>query len=133
MGIRVCIINVEAIMIEELDRIWNLRVAIIDTDCHQRRRGRISMDDPDTCYILSGWKAISGYNMDELGGPSAFGYNLNIPLPPGTVMRALCMSLILVLLFGYKPDRLSTRDQTTITRTFSQYEFYGQGICRAEP
>ena len=45
--------------------------------------------------------------MDEFGGPSAYGYNINIPLPPGTGDEGILYVLdhvVLPILEEYKPD-----------------------------
>lgn len=85
-----CIINVEAVMVEHLrQRFGNMRVAIIDTDAHHGDGTQdIYWNDPDTLVISfhqDGRTLYPGTGfVEEFGGPSAVGYNVNIPLAPGT-------------------------------------------------
>jgi acetoin utilization deacetylase AcuC-like enzyme len=90
-GIRgFCTVNTEAIMIEHLRQKYGVRrVAIVDTDVHHGDGTQdIYYHDPDVLFISlhQDGRTLypgSGFN-EELGGPGAYGTNLNIPLPPGT-------------------------------------------------
>ncbi len=85
-----CIINIEAVMLERIRQEFaNLKVAIVDTDCHHGDGTQdIYWNDKDTLFISlhqDGRTLYPGTGfIDELGGPGAYGYNINIPLPPGT-------------------------------------------------
>lgn len=108
-----CIVNMEAIMIEHMRKLNpSLRVAIIDSDCHHGDGTQdIYWNDKDTLFISfhqDGRTLFPGTgHMDEFGGPSAYGYNVNIPLPPGTGDQGFLHVLdhvILPILDEYKPD-----------------------------
>lgn len=108
-----CVVNVEAIMIEKLRQIYGpLRVAIVDTDCHHGDGTQdIYWNDKDTLFISfhqDGRTLYPGTGfMDEFGGPNAYGYNINIPLPPGTGDEGFLYILdnvVLPILEDYKPD-----------------------------
>ena len=108
-----CIVNMEAIMIEHMRaQNPNLKVAIIDSDCHHGDGTQdIYWNDPNTLFISFHQDGRTLYpgtgHVDEFGGPSAYGYNLNIPLPPETgdegFMHVLD-NVILPILDEYKPD-----------------------------
>ncbi len=85
-----CNINNEAIMIERLRHEYGVRrVAIIDTDCHHGDGTQdIYWHDPDTLFISLHQDGRTLYpgtgSATEMGGPSALGTTINIPLPPET-------------------------------------------------
>lgn len=85
-----CVANIEAVMVEYIRRYYGVRkIAIVDTDCHHGDGTQdIFYNDPDTLFISlhqDGRTLYPGTGFpDEDGGPSASGYTLNIPLPPGT-------------------------------------------------
>jgi acetoin utilization deacetylase AcuC-like enzyme len=85
-----CNINNEAIMIERLRHEYGVRrVAIVDTDCHHGDGTQdIYWHDPDTLFISlhqDGRTLYPGTGaVTEMGGPSALGATVNIPLPPET-------------------------------------------------
>ncbi len=108
-----CIVNMEAIMIEHMrQENPSLKVAIIDSDCHHGDGSQdIYWNDKDTLFISfhqDGRTLFPGTgHIDEFGGPAAYGYNLNIPLPPGTGDEGFLHVLdhvILPILDEYKPD-----------------------------
>jgi len=108
-----CVINIEAVMIEHLRRHYgDLRVAVVDTDCHHGDGTQdIYWHDPDTLFISihqDGRTLYPGSGFpDEFGGPNAFGTTLNIPLPPGTTDDGLLHvidHLVLPVLEEWKPD-----------------------------
>lgn len=108
-----CIINIEAIMLEELrTRYGHRRVAIIDTDCHHGDGTQdIYWNDRDTLFISfhqDGRTLYPGTGfIDEFGGPGAIGYNINVPLPPGTGQEGFLYvldNLVLPILDEYKPE-----------------------------
>ncbi|HQN20203.1 MAG TPA: histone deacetylase, partial [Syntrophobacteraceae bacterium] len=81
-----CNINIEAIMIEYLRNRYGVdRVAVVDTDCHHGDGTQdIYWHDPDTLYISvhqDGRTLYPGSGFyDEMGGPTALGSTVNIPL-----------------------------------------------------
>lgn len=108
-----CIVNMEAIMIEHMRKENpDLKVAIIDSDCHHGDGTQdIYWNDKNTLFISFHQDGRTLYpgtgHIDELGGPSAYGYNLNIPLPPGTGDEGFLHVLdnvILPILGDFKPD-----------------------------
>jgi acetoin utilization deacetylase AcuC-like enzyme len=85
-----CIINIEAVMLEKIRHEYgHFRSVIVDTDCHHGDGTQdIYWNDKDTLFISfhqDGRTLYPGTGfIDEFGGPSAVGYNINIPLPPQT-------------------------------------------------
>ncbi len=108
-----CIINIEAVMVEHLRRhVRDLRVAIVDTDCHHGDGTQdVYWHDPDTLFISihqDGRTLYPGSGFpDEFGGPNAYGSTLNLPLPPGTTDEGLLHAIdhfVLPVLEDWKPD-----------------------------
>jgi len=108
-----CIINIEAVMLENIrQRFGNRRIAIVDTDCHHGDGTQdIYWNDRDTLYISfhqDGRTLYPGTGFpDEFGGPAAIGYNINVPLPPETGDEGFLYvldNLVLPILKEYKPD-----------------------------
>ncbi len=113
-----CNVNNEAVMIEYIRDHYpppngrNFRIAIVDTDVHH---GDGSQDffwnDPDTLFISlhqDGRTLYPGSGfIEEAGGPSALGRNINIPLPPGTSDEGylyVVRNAVLPMLEDFKPD-----------------------------
>ncbi len=108
-----CIVNIEAVMLERIRQEYGpLRVAIVDTDCHHGDGTQdIYWNDKDTLFISfhqDGRTLYPGTGfIDELGGPAAYGYNINIPLPPQTGEEGFLYVLdhvVLPILEEYQPD-----------------------------
>ncbi|MDI3481326.1 MAG: hypothetical protein PWQ97_981 [Tepidanaerobacteraceae bacterium] len=108
-----CIINIEAVMLENVrQRFGNRRIAIVDTDCHHGDGTQdIYWNDKDTLYISfhqDGRTLYPGTGfLDEFGGPAAMGYNINIPLPPETGEEGFLYvldNLVIPILEEYKPE-----------------------------
>jgi acetoin utilization deacetylase AcuC-like enzyme len=108
-----CIINIEAVGLEYArQRYGDMRVAIVDTDCHHGDGTEdIYWNDPDTLFISFHQDGRTLYpgtgDIDELGGPGAFGYNVNIPLPPNTGdagFHYILENTVMPILEDYKPD-----------------------------
>lgn len=108
-----CVINIEAVMLEHIRRHYrDLRVAIIDTDCHHGDGTQdIYANDPDTLFVSfhqDGRTLYPGSGFpDEMGGPTAYGTTINIPVPPGTTDEGFLYAtenLILPILEDWKPD-----------------------------
>jgi acetoin utilization deacetylase AcuC-like enzyme len=108
-----CNINIEAVMIEYLRETYGIdRVAIVDTDCHHGDGTQdIYWHDPDTLFISlhqDGRTLYPGTGFHyEMGGPTALGTTVNIPLPPRTSEEGFLYVLdqaILPILEDFKPD-----------------------------
>lgn len=108
-----CVINIEAVMIEHLRRHYrDFRVAVIDTDCHHGDGTQdIYWNDPDTLFVSfhqDGRTLYPGTGFpEEMGGPTAYGTTVNIPVPPETTDEGFlyCIdNLISPILEDWKPD-----------------------------
>lgn len=108
-----CVTNIEAVMIENIrQKYGNLKVAIIDTDAHHGDGTEdIYWNDKNTLFISihqDGRTLYPGTGfIDELGGPNAYGYNINIPLPPNTGDEGFLYvldNLVLPIIKDFKPD-----------------------------
>ncbi len=108
-----CIVNIEAVMIEYIRRHYrNLRVAIVDTDCHHGDGTQdIYWNDPNTLFISlhqDGRTLYPGSGFpSEFGGPNGYGTTLNIPLPPNSTDEAyhyVLDNFVLPVLDDWKPD-----------------------------
>ena len=108
-----CIINNEAIMIEHMRKENpDLKVAIVDTDCHHGDgTSDIYWNDSNTLFISLHQDGRTLYpgtgSVDEIGGPSGCGYTINIPLPPGTSDEGslyVIRHAVLPILDEFKPD-----------------------------
>ena len=136
-----CIINIEAVMIERIrQQNKDLRVAIVDTDCHHGDGTQdIYWNDKNTLFISfhqDGRTLYPGTGfLDELGGPSAYGYNINIPLPPGTGEEGFLYVLdnvVLPILDEYKPDIIinSAGQDNHYTDPLTNMNFTAQGYAK---
>ncbi|HBD08545.1 MAG TPA: histone deacetylase [Syntrophobacteraceae bacterium] len=108
-----CNINIEAIMVEFIRDAYGIdRIAIVDTDCHHGDGTQdIYWHDPDTLFISmhqDGRTLYPGSGFDyELGGPTAVGTTVNIPLPPRTSEEGFLYALdhaVLPILGEFKPE-----------------------------
>jgi acetoin utilization deacetylase AcuC-like enzyme len=135
-----CNVNNEAVMIEYLRKGYNIdRVAIVDTDCHHGDGTQdIYWHDPDTLYISihqDGRTLYPGSGFpDELGGPTAAGTTLNIPLPPYTSEEGFLFVLkevILPVLEEFKPDIIvnSAGQDNHFTDPITNMNFSAQGYA----
>lgn len=114
LGVRgFCVVNTEAVMIEKMRAEHGpLKVAIIDTDAHHGDGTQdIYWNDPDTLVISlhqDGRTLYPGTGfIDEFGGPGAYGYNINIPLPPETGDEGFMYvldHLVLRIIDDFNPD-----------------------------
>ncbi|WP_258360431.1 histone deacetylase family protein [Moorella sulfitireducens] len=136
-----CNINIEAIMIEYIRRNYGKkRIAIVDTDCHHGDGSQdIYWHDPDTLYISihqDGRTLYPGSGfLNEFGGPNAYGYNLNLPLPPETGEEGFLYALehfILPVLADFKPDLVinSAGQDNHYTDPITNMRFSAQGYAR---
>jgi acetoin utilization deacetylase AcuC-like enzyme len=108
-----CNINIEAVMIEHMrDNYGIKKIAVVDTDCHHGDGTQdIYWHDPDVLFISlhqDGRTLYPGSGfVDEMGGPSAYGYTLNVPLPPQTSDDGylyVIENLVMPVLEDFKPD-----------------------------
>lgn len=136
-----CVVNVEAVMLERIRQEFGpLRVAIVDTDCHHGDGTQdIYWNDKDTLFISfhqDGRTLYPGTGfMDEFGGPSAYGYNINIPLPPGTGEEGFLYVLdnvVIPILDEYKPDIIinSAGQDNHYTDPITNMNFTAQGYAK---
>lgn len=135
-----CNINIEAVMIEYLRETYGVdRVAIIDTDCHHGDGTQdIYWHDPDTLFISmhqDGRTLYPGSGFQyELGGPTAAGYTVNIPLPPRTSEEGFLFALkniVLPILEDFKPDLIvnSAGQDNHYTDPLTNMNFSAQGYA----
>ena len=118
----------------------NLRVAIVDTDCHHGDGTQdIYWNDKDTLFISfhqDGRTLFPGTGfVDEFGGPGAYGYNINIPLPPGTGEEGFLYVLenvVMPILEEYKPDIIvnSAGQDNHYTDPITNMNFTAQGYAK---
>jgi len=136
-----CLINVEAVMLENIrKRFGNKKVAIIDSDCHHGDGTQdIYWNDRNTLFISfhqDGRTIFPGSGfLDELGGPGALGYNINIPLPPHTGEEGFLYildNLVLPILNEYKPDLIinSAGQDNHYTDPITNMKFTAQGYAK---
>lgn len=135
-----CIINTEAVMLENLRQIFgNIKAAIIDTDCHHGDGTQdIYWNDKNTLFISfhqDGRTLYPGTGFpDEFGGPAAIGYNINIPLPPQTGDEGFLYvidNVVLPILEEYKPDIIinSAGQDNHYTDPITNMNFTAQGYA----
>lgn len=135
-----CNINIEAVMIEYLREKYGInRVAIVDTDCHHGDGTQdIYWHDPDTLFISihqDGRTLYPGSGFQyELGGPTALGTTINIPLPPRTSEEGFLYALkhaVLPLLQDFKPDLIvnSAGQDNHYTDPLTNMNFSAQGYA----
>ena len=135
-----CIINIEAVGLEYArQRYGDMRVAIVDTDCHHGDGTEdIYWNDPDTLFISFHQDGRTLYpgtgDIDELGGPAAFGYNVNIPLPPNTGdagFHYILENTVMPILEEYEPDIVinSAGQDNHYTDPLTNMNFSAQGYA----
>ncbi len=135
-----CNINIEAIMVEYLRETYKVdRVAIVDTDCHHGDGTQdIYWHDPDTLFISlhqDGRTLYPGSGFTyEMGGPTAAGTTINIPLPPRTSEEGFLYTLdhaILPILDEFKPDLIvnSAGQDNHYTDPITNMNFSAQGYA----
>ncbi len=135
-----CNINIEAIMIEYLRETYNIdRVAIVDTDCHHGDGTQdIYWHDPNTLFISlhqDGRTLYPGTGFCyEMGGATAAGTTINIPLPPNTSEEGFLYALdhaILPILEDFKPQLIvnSAGQDNHYTDPITNMNFSAQGYA----
>ena len=113
-GIRgFCTINIEAVMVEYLRSRYGIKkIAVVDTDVHHGDGSQdIFYHDPNVLYISfhqDGRTLYPGTGFpDEAGSPAAWGYNINLPLLPGSgdkEIHRLFDGLIKPILDDFEPE-----------------------------
>lgn len=136
-----CVVNNEAVMIERLRKDFGpLKVAIVDTDAHHGDGTQdIYWNDQDTLVISlhqDGRTLYPGTGfLDECGGPSAYGYNINIPLPPNTGEAGFLYVLnevVMPILDDFKPDVIvnSAGQDNHYSDPITNMNFTAQGYAK---
>lgn len=136
-----CIVNTEAIGLAYARKKYgDMRVAIVDTDCHHGDGTEdIYWNDPDTLVISfhqDGRTLYPGTGpISDLGGPAAYGLNINIPLPPNTGDEGFLYVLentVLPILAEYKPDLIinSAGQDNHYSDPLTNMNFSAQGYAK---
>ena len=109
-----CTINNEAVMVDYIRQKYgsDLKIAVVDTDAHHGDGTQdIFYHDPNVLHIClhqDGRTLFPGTGFTKhLGGPTAKGYTLNLPLPPNTTDQGLHYALdnlISPVLNDFGPD-----------------------------
>ena len=131
----------EAVGIERIrQEHGDLRVAIIDTDCHHGDGTQdIYWNDKNTLVISFHQDGRTLYpgsgSIDEFGGPGGYGYNINIPLPPGTSDEGFLYVLdnvVMPILDEYKPDLIinSAGQDNHYSDPLTSMNFSAQGYAK---
>lgn len=135
-----CIVNVEAVALEHIRaKYGDLKVAIVDSDCHHGDGTEdIYWNDKDTLFISFHQDGKTLYpgtgSIQDFGGPSAYGYNVNIPLPPGTSDEGFLYVLdnvVLPILEDFQPDIIinSAGQDNHYTDPLTSMNFTAQGYA----
>lgn len=135
-----CNINIEAVMIEYLRAHYGIdRVAIVDTDCHHGDGTQdIYWHDPDTLFISmhqDGRTLYPGTGFErDIGGPTALGSTVNIPLPPRTSEEGFLHVIdhvVLPILEEFKPQLVinSAGQDNHYTDPITNMNFSAQGYA----
>ncbi|WP_240910115.1 histone deacetylase [Desulfopila sp. IMCC35008] len=136
-----CIVNIEAVMVEYIRRHYGIRkIAIIDSDCHHGDGTQdIFYNDPDTLFISihqDGRTLYPGSGfIQESGGPSAPGYTINLPLPPGTSEEGFDMVMervVMPIIDDFQPELIinSAGQDNHYTDPITNMNFTAQGYAR---
>lgn len=106
-----CVYNNVAIAVRHLQRRGLERIAIIDWDVHHGNGTEsIFIDDPGVLYISThqdGWYPPDSGAVDVVGTGAGEGFNVNIPLPPGSgnaTYAAAFERLVEPIVRSYRPD-----------------------------
>ncbi len=135
-----CVANIEAVMIEHIRKKYGVKkIAIVDTDCHHGDGTQdIFYNDPDTLFISlhqDGRTLYPGSGFqNEMGGPAARGYTINLPLPPGTGEEGFSMVMervILPILDEFMPELIinSAGQDNHYTDPLTNMNFTAQGYA----
>lgn len=136
-----CNINNEAIMIDYIRSKYGVKkIAVIDTDVHHGDGTQdIYFHDPNVLFISFHQDPRtlfpgSGF-AHELGGPTAFGSTINIPLPPGTTDQGVLTvldELIMPILEDFQPELIinSAGQDNHFTDPLANLQMTAQGYAR---
>jgi acetoin utilization deacetylase AcuC-like enzyme len=135
-----CNVNIEAIMIEYLRQAYGIKkIAIVDTDCHHGDGTQdIYWHDPETLFISihqDGRTLYPGSGFtNELGGPTAIGTTINIPLPPNTSEEGILYAIsdiVLPILKDFKPELIvnSAGQDNHFSDPITNMNFSAQGYA----
>jgi len=136
-----CNVNMEAIMVEWIrEQLGNLRIAIVDTDCHHGDGTQdIYWHDPDVLFISlhqDGRTLYPGTGFPaECGGPKALGRTINIPLPPRTSDEGYLLAvegIVKPILEDFKPEIIinSAGQDNHYSDPITNMNFTAQGYAR---
>jgi acetoin utilization deacetylase AcuC-like enzyme len=136
-----CNINIEAVMLEYIRQKYGIKkVAIVDTDCHHGDGTQdIYWHDKNTLYLSihqDGRTLFPGSGfIEEMGGPNAIGYNLNLPLPPQTGEEGVLYALdhfILPVLEEFQPELIinSAGQDNHYSDPITDMRFSAQGYAK---
>lgn len=136
-----CNINNEAIMVEYIRKKYGLKkIAIIDTDVHHGDGTQeMFYNDPDVLFISfhqDGRTLYPGTGfVEELGGPLAYGTNINIPLMPRTTdygIHYVLEHLIMPILGDFQPELIvnSAGQDNHFTDPLADMAFSAQGYAK---
>ncbi len=136
-----CIINVGAVALEKLRAKYGpLKVAIVDTDAHHGDGTEdIYYNDKNTLVISihqDGRTLYPGSGaIEDFGGPSAYGYNVNIPLPPETTsdgFLTVLNKIVMPILEDFKPDIIinSAGQDNHYSDPLTNMNFTAQGYAK---
>ncbi len=136
-----CNINNEAILVDYLRQVYGVKkIAIVDTDCHHGDGTQdIFWNDPNVLCISvhqDGRTLYPGTGfVEEAGGPTAFGYTLNYPLPPNTGEEGFLTVLkegIMPILDEFQPEIIinSAGQDNHYTDPITNMNFSAQGYAK---
>lgn len=136
-----CVVNNEAVMLEKIrQKYGNIRAAIVDTDCHHGDGTQdIYWNDPNTLFISFHQDGRTLYpgtgEIEELGGPGGYGYNINIPLPTNTGDEGflyIMENLVMPILEEYNPDIIinSAGQDNHYSDPLTRMNFTAQGYAK---
>lgn len=136
-----CIINVGAVAIEKLRANYGpLKVAIVDSDAHHGDGTEdIYYNDKNTLLISIHQDGRTLYpgsgSIENFGGPSAYGYNINIPLPPETGENGflyVMKEVVMPILSEFQPDIIinSAGQDNHYSDPLTNMNFTAQGYAK---
>lgn len=136
-----CVINVGAVAIEKIRAEYpDIKIAVIDTDAHHGDgTENIYYNDKNVLFISlhqDGRTLYPGSGpIEEFGGPSAYGYNINVPLLPNTADEGILYvidNLVLPILEDFKPDIIinSAGQDNHYSDPLTNMNFSAQGYAK---
>ena len=136
-----CIINVGAVAIEKIRANYGpLKIAIVDSDAHHGDGTEdIYYNDKNTLLISIHQDGRTLYpgsgSIENFGGPSAYGYNINIPLPPETGESGFLFvmkEIVMPILSEFQPDIIinSAGQDNHYSDPLTNMNFTAQGYAK---